>query len=215
MELFHFSIRIYHVAARSSECQTDLIICLTYDYEFQENTVPTGLRIRLKAYKNSPYIFSQFQYQPGWVGGERNKKFTSHYRNRRGKAIHVQTWTGLEGSRQLRLPGSMKIGTWSRQVCHPYAPAVFTPQEIFLVLVSVRDWINPRAIVWLEGLCQWKSTATQSGIEPATFRLAAQCFIQLHLRVTPNRRGSHCVKHLLSGSKTFCSFYTHARTQNQ
>jgi hypothetical protein len=25
------------------------------------------------------------------------------------------------------------------QVCQPYAPAAFTPQEIFLVLISVRD----------------------------------------------------------------------------
>jgi hypothetical protein len=50
-------------------------------------------------------------------------------------------------------------------------PAAFLPPGRFLVLISVSDWVDPRAIVRLEGLGKLKCPMTSLGIGTATFRI--------------------------------------------
>ena len=117
-----------------------------------------------------------------WTEPYKSRPDTLHCMIDKGNEIPVQAWTGPEGSRNW---GS-RISRHSAHVGLTHRPPLTPTQEVTLVLISFRGWVDPRTIVWLEGLTQWKISMTPSGMEPMTYRPVMQCIKQLH----------HCVPHI-------------------
>jgi len=68
----------------------------------------------------------------------------------KGKAVPLQAWRGPEGSRKLRFPYVMTAAQDDGRLSALRTGRLY-PQEIFPVLIYVRGWVDPRAIVRSEG----------------------------------------------------------------
>jgi len=91
-----------------------------------------------------------------WLGGRNILQTMWCHSNCKGKAVPLQAWTGPEGSRKLRFLDCVTTAQDIGRLSALYTGRLY-PQKILLVLISVRGWVDPRAIVRSEGfLCQWK-----------------------------------------------------------
>jgi hypothetical protein len=103
------------------------------------------------------------------------------WKQHKKKLSHYRPWAGPWGSRRLRLPGFLDNRHLKVLRLSALRTGRLYPQEGFLVFISDRGWVDRRATVRPERLSHWKIPVTPSGIEPATFRLVAQCLNQLRL----------------------------------
>jgi len=70
---------------------------------------------------------------------------------KKDKAVPLQAWRVPEGSRKLRFSDFMTTAQDMVVRLSAVCTGRLYPQEMLLVLISVRGWVDPRAIVRSEG----------------------------------------------------------------
>jgi hypothetical protein len=128
-----------------------LHMCLTYETRTQFDT------------QNSPTSCFKIQFRIKDILYSHVKVKVKQSHCRPGQTLKALGSWGPQISRQPTHKGG--------NVVNPSHRPSLSAQEIFLLLISVKGWVDPGAIVRPEGLCQWKIPVTPSGIDPATFRL--------------------------------------------
>jgi hypothetical protein len=72
-------------------------------------------------------------------------------------------------------------------------------QEIFLVHIFTRDYVDPRTVEGSEGNMSLKNSVTPPGIDPETVRLVAQCLNHYATPGPEKNKGKSCKVHPITG----------------
>ena len=173
----------------------DVLFCLTYCY--------------LRDYTSMPFLSRPKEFAlPTKTNRQlrkaaRNKELSSVHRCSRwmgvgseaggsvqkiGVNMRISSITGLRWPVVSRKLSSKITWQWSRMVVRLSALRTgrFYLQEIVMVFISVRGWVDPKAIVRSEELRQCKIPNTLSGIEHVTFG-----FVSQHLDHWATTTGQH------------------------
>jgi len=91
----------------------------------------------------------------------------------KGKAVLLQARWGLEVSRKLRVPDFMTTAQDCGRLSALRTGRLYS-QEILLVLISVRSWVDPRAIVRSEGFYDNEKSTHTNWDRTSELRFVAQ-----------------------------------------